>query len=408
MAKVLFHIDLNAFFASAEELRHPELKNKPLAIGSNSARGVLSTCNYTAREYGIHSAMPSYMAKEMCPELVILDSDHEYYRKLSNQFFAYLKQYTGKIEIVSIDECFMDVTTMITKFPRPLDLAVQIQQGVYRKLGLKCSIGVAPTRFLAKMASDLRKPMGISVLRKRDIETKLYPLDVGACLGIGKKTVAKLKEVGIFTIGDLVDEKNATKAQSVLKNSWPDIQDRILGRSSDELIYSTTRKSVSHSKTYSTDVYTIEEVLVRASELVKELSLAMQKKQIKGSMFSMIFRDQHFNNQVRSTKLPCMTNDYYILNEAAKTLVYQYFEPVGYRHLGITVGSLANEEQIIEQPTLFDDFKSTTQDVIANLNTQIEGAKLMTLSQMLKEKESKNDNELERGIQDDKSKFTTQ
>lgn len=388
MAKVLFHIDLNAFFASAEELRHPELKNKPLAIGSNSARGVLSTCNYAAREYGVHSAMPSYQAKQLCPDLVILDADHKYYRSLSNQFFAYLKQYTGKIEVLSIDECFMDVTMIISKYPRPLDLAVQIQQGVLQKLGLKCSIGVAPTRFLAKMASDLRKPMGISVIRKRDIESKLYPLDVGACFGIGKKTVGKLKEVGINTIGDLANPEHEDLAQSVLKNSWPEIQERIMGRSSDELIYSSTRKSVSHSKTYSTDVYTIDEVIVRSSELVKELSAAMQKQQIKGSVFSMIFRDSQFNNQMRSTKLPCMTNDYYILNEAARSLIYRYFEPVGYRHLGISVGSLANEEKIVDQPTLFDDFKSTTKDVIANLNTQIEGAKLMTLSQMLKEKEN--------------------
>lgn len=388
MAKVLFHIDLNAFFASAEELRHPELKNKPLAIGSNSARGVLSTCNYAAREYGVHSAMPSYQAKQLCPDLVILDADHKYYRSLSNQFFAYLKQYTGKIEVLSIDECFMDVTMIISKYPRPLDLAVQIQQGVLHKLGLKCSIGVAPTRFLAKMASDLRKPMGISVIRKRDIESKLYPLDVGACFGIGKKTVGKLKEVGINTIGDLANPEHEDQAQSVLKNTWPEIQERIMGRSSDELIYSSTRKSVSHSKTYSTDVYTIDEVIVRTSELVKELSAAMQKQQIKGSVFSMIFRDSQFNNQVRSTKLPCITNDYYILNEAARSLIYRYFEPVGYRHLGISVGSLANEEKIVDQPTLFDDFKSTTKDVIANLNTQIEGAKLMTLSQMLKEKEN--------------------
>lgn len=393
MAKVLFHIDLNAFFASAEELRHPELKDKPLAIGSNSARGVLSTCNYAAREFGVRSAMPSYKAKQLCPDLVILDADHRYYRKISNQFFAYLKQYTGKIEILSIDECFMDVTTIITKYPRPLDLAVQIQQGVLRKLGLKCSIGVAPTRFLAKMASDLRKPMGISVIRKRDIESKLYPLDVAECFGIGKKTVGKLKELNINTIGDLANPENEDKAQSVLKNIWPEILDRIHGRSSDELVYSTTRKSVSHSRTYSTDVYTIDEVLARASELVKELSDAMQKQQIKGSMFSMIFRDCHFNNQVRSTKLPCMTNDYYMLNEAARSLIYRYFEPVGYRHLGITVGSLANEEKIVEQPTLFDDLKTTTNDVIANLNSQIAGAKLMTLSQMLKEKENQNEKE---------------
>lgn len=150
MARVLFHIDLNAFFASAEELRNPELKEFPIAVGSLSSRGVLTTANYKAREFGVHSAMPVRQALSLCPELKIIPGDYEYYRSLSRQFFDYLRQYSGMLEILSVDECFLDVTEPIKKYARPLDLAVDIQQGVYEKLGLKCSIGVAPTRFLAK------------------------------------------------------------------------------------------------------------------------------------------------------------------------------------------------------------------------------------------------------------------
>lgn len=387
MARVLFHIDLNAFFASAEELRHPELKDKPLAIGSNSARGVLSTCNYIARQYGIHSAMPTSQAKALCKDLVVLDGDHDYYRTLSSRFFAYLRQYSGRLEILSIDECFLDVTDVIKNFPRPLDLAVKIQRGVLDELGLKCSIGVAPTRFLAKMASDLRKPMGISVLRKRDIETKLYPLPVEACIGIGKKTVPKLQEKGIRTIGDLANPENESAVRQVLQKGWPDIQQKINGNSSDQLIFSTTRKSLSHSRTFANDLYTVEEVLFEASRLARELSAAMVRKHKKGSTLSMVFRDGQFTNQVRSIRLPGMTNDYLVIMEAVRSLVYRWFEPVGYRHLGISIGSLQDEDQIILQPTLFEAATSSSDDVIQSLNRQIEGAGLMKLSDLLNKKQ---------------------
>lgn len=397
MARILFHIDLNAFFASAEELRHPELKDKPLAIGSKSARGVLSTCNYIARDFGVHSAMPTSQAMQLCPELVVLESDHEYYRKLSNQFFAYLRQYSGALEVLSVDECFLDVTDVIKRYPRPLDLAVQIQRGVLDELGLKCSIGVAPTRFLAKMASDLRKPMGISVLRKRDIPSKLYPLPIEACYGIGQKTVPKLKEQGINTIGDLADEANEAKCKQILQNSWIELQQKITGNSSAELIFSTTRKSVSHSRTFPSDLYTIDEVLEQCAKMTREVAAGMQKKKMKGSSVSLTLRDGNFCNRVHSARLPEMTNDPFILLEAVRSLVYRYFEPVGYRLLGISVGSLQDEDKIILQPTIFEAAKTTSNDVIHSLNRQLEGAGLTTLGSLMKKQEENQKSETKSG-----------
>ncbi|MGN1277517.1 MAG: DNA polymerase IV, partial [Floccifex sp.] len=125
MGRVLFHIDINAFFASAEEIRHPEFKGKPLAIGSKNKRSVISTANYIAREKGVHSAMPVYQALELCPELILQPGDFNYYRMLSNKFFNYLKRYTHQIEPASIDECYIDVTEIIKQYKRPLDLAYQ-------------------------------------------------------------------------------------------------------------------------------------------------------------------------------------------------------------------------------------------------------------------------------------------
>lgn len=388
MARVLFHIDLNAFFASAEELRHPEYKDKPLAVGSLSARGVLSTCNYAAREAGIHSAMPTMQAKALCEDLVIIPGDYDYYRKLSGQFFDYLRKYCGKMEILSIDECFLDVTEVIKNFERPLDLAVTIQQGLLKTLGLKCSIGVGPTRFLAKMASDLHKPMGISVLRKSDIPKKLYPLDVEDCIGIGKKTVPKLKEQGIETIGDLADPDNEQTVKQILGNSWLEIKMKITGASSDQLIYSTTRKSFSHSRTFRSDIYTEEELLEEARGLTMELCQSMNRARKKGMIVSVVLRNTEFENEVRSARLPGMSSQFEVIYEAVRNLIDANFEPVGYRHLGVSVGSLQDEEQIVLQPTLFDMPGNATEAVIDTFNASLDNPLLMKASDLLKKKES--------------------
>lgn len=390
MARVLFHIDLNAFFASAEEIRHPEYKDKPLAVGSLSARGVISTCNYKAREYGIHSAMPVMQARSMCEDLILVKGDMAYYKSLSAKFFDYLRRYSGALEVLSIDECFLDVTEVIRRYKRPLDLAVQIQQGLRKELGLCCSIGVAPTRFLSKMASDLRKPLGITVLRKSEIETKLFPLDVGACIGIGKKTVPLLKAAGIETIGDLADPKNEQAGQKILMNSWHDIQDKIHGRSSDQLVFSTTRKSISHSRTFGHDLYTLEEMLGQCRLLCQELCASMQKAGRKGSQVSVVMRDVDFVNKVHSRRLSMPTDSFALIYEAASALVLEYFEPVGYRHLGVSVGSLLNEENIVLQPTLFDFEQDSTRQIISTFNDRLDGSLLMSASDLLKKKQSQN------------------
>lgn len=407
MARVLFHIDLNAFFASAEELRNPELKEFPIAVGSLSSRGVLTTANYKAREFGVHSAMPVRQALSLCPELKIIPGDYEYYRSLSRQFFVYLRQYSGMLEILSVDECFLDVTEPIKKYARPLDLAVDIQQGVYEKLGLKCSIGVAPTRFLAKMASDMMKPMGITVLRKSEIERKLLPLPVKDMMGIGKKTLPKLQELGIETIGDLANPDNRNKVAPILgKNYWPMMM-QIQGKSSDQLSFSSTRKSISHAETFGSDLYSLEEVLNQTRMIAMKLAGRMQKISKMGKQLSVTLRDRDFNNQVRSISLSDYTSRYETLYEAAAILVTENFEPIGYRLIGITVGSLKDEDQINLQPTLFEP-ASATETIIRQLNNSVKNEGLdaffMPASELLK-KQNKSKADLKNENENSKTKF---
>ncbi len=393
MASVLFHIDLNAFFANAEMLRHPEYKGKPLAIGSLSSRSVLATANYEARKFGIHSAMPVFQAKEKCPELVIVPGDYEYYRKLSSRFFAYLRRYSDKLEPLSIDECFLDVTEQIKKYPRPLDMAVQIQQGVLKEIGLSCSIGVGPNRFLAKMASDMKKPMGITVLRKSEIRNKLWPLPIEQMYGIGKKTVPLLKKEGIEKIGDLVDPRYENTVKRILgKNALVHMQ-RANGQSSAKLEFSSTPKSVSVSRTFRSDIYTLDEAFAQTQPMVSELCAKLKKEKQKGKLVSVILRDTAFHNQMRSMSLPAMSDEYPVIWSAVSELLTDNFEEVGYRHIGVSIGSLRTSDQIVVQPTIFEEPVNTTRDIVASLNRSLDTKVFMTAADLLKKKEQEKDDQ---------------
>ena len=191
--RVILHIDLNSYFASAEILKNSALEGQPVVVAGLHRRSVVSTArSYEARKYGVHSAMPLHMAMEKCPNLVVVQGDYGWYEELSNRFFKYLRRFSSLIEPASIDECYMDVTDVIKDYKRPLDLAWQIQKSVQKDLKLPCSIGVAPNKFLAKMASDMRTPMGITILRKQEVPKKLWPLPISDMWGIGKKTVPLL------------------------------------------------------------------------------------------------------------------------------------------------------------------------------------------------------------------------
>ncbi len=385
MARVIFHIDINAFFASAEVIKDPTLKDLPVAVGSMSRRGVLSTANYVARQYGVHSAMPVYEALEKCPELVIVDGDYQYYRALSGQFFDYLHTYTQQIEPASIDECYMDVTEIIQSYKRPLDLAVQIQNGVKDKVGLDVSIGVAPTKFLAKMASDMRKPRGITVLRKSELEQKLYPLPVGDIVGIGKKTVPVLLEHKIETIGDFANPDNESFILKTLGKNGYHLLRCVHGQSSNTLHYTTSRKSISMSRTYQQDIFSLDEVKQKIQVLVHALAQNLQSKNTKGKLVSISLRNTEFHTIVRSQTLAQYTNVESLILETAIRLIEENFEPVGYRLLGVSVGSLKVADQIIEQPTIFQTPVQDTNDILSTLNKKMDGIHLMKASDLLNE-----------------------
>ncbi len=213
--RVILHVDMNSFYASVEMACEPSLKGKPLAIAGNveERRGIIVTCSYEARKFGVKTAMPLWEAKKLCPALIVRKPNFDRYREASAGMFDVLRRYTSLVEPVSIDEGYMDITESY-QLGSPIEIAKSIQTALLKELDLPSSIGIAPNKFLAKMASDMKKPLGITVLRKRDVPNVLWPMACFEMHGVGKKTAEKLAPLGIdddrrFSKGERNSNKSA-------------------------------------------------------------------------------------------------------------------------------------------------------------------------------------------------------
>ena len=235
MAKIIAHIDLNAFFATCEVLRDPSLKGKPLIVGHVGRSGIVSTCSYEARAFGVHSGQPTFQALRLCPDVVVVEPHFRDYEVYSRSFFSYVREVTPLIEVASIDECYADMTKALSGVKDPVAFLRKMQWDLRERTGLNCSIGVAPTKWLAKMGSDMKKPMGLVLIRRRDIQNVLYPLPIESFWGIGKKTAPRLREQGILTIGDLAGamERNDPILQAELGKFYQTAKEWIEGKGSD-------------------------------------------------------------------------------------------------------------------------------------------------------------------------------
>lgn len=384
--RVIFHIDLNSFYASAEILHNTALEGQPVVVAGLSRRSVVSTASYEARKYGVHSAMPLQMAMDLCPSLVIVQGDYSWYEELSERFFRFIRTFSQYVEPASIDECYVDVTDQISKFERPLDLAWLIQNRLKEELGLPCSIGIAPNKFLAKMASDMRKPMGITVLRKQELSRKLWPLPIGDMQGIGTKTAPLLIKSGISTIGDLADPCNESKIMTLMgKHGYEAIQNA-RGNGTNKLCYNSSVQSISQSTTTDKDIIEYDEVKTVLIRLAQSLSRRAKAEGIKGSLISLSIRYYDFTNAVRSISLDHYTDDYQVLLENALLLFDRNSINKTIRHLGIGLGSLYSATKSITQLNMFQEPTKQKPDILAELNKQLQGAPLLYAKDLTKKK----------------------
>ena len=389
MGKVIVHIDLNAFFARAEEIRNPSLEGKPVAIGHDGRSGIVSTCSYAARKFGVHSGMPMFMAKELCPDLIIKHGDYRYYSGLSRLFFKFVKRYTPLVEIASVDECFADFTEVVKKVDDVPAFFRKMQNDLFLKTQLKCSIGVATTKFLAKMGSDYQKPMGLTFIRKRDIPAILYPLEIEKMYGIGKKTAPRLRSIGIKTIGDLAVrcEKNDSDLINIMGKFYTVIKDWINGRGSDVIVSEPEeQKSIGNSSTFYHDTNDFNEIKYMFEQLAKEVSSRAIKENKMGSTIQIVVKEANFIVHNKSLTFDNPTNDYKQILDIALKLYEKNFLSMTVRLVGITLQNLIDPRDMAIQISLFDYEKAEednrTRLLINELNRRLKKDALMRASEV--------------------------
>lgn len=373
MSRVYFHIDLNAFFASCEELLDPSLKGKPLVVGGKSRRSVISTANYEARKYGIHSAMPMQQAEKLCKDLVIVNGHYAFYSDMSHQFMQIIHSYTDLVEKASIDECYADMTDVICRYPKPLDVAFEIQRRVLEETGLRCSIGIGPNMFLAKMASDMKKPMGITVLRIRDVPEKMWPLPIKEMQGIGKRTVPLMEDLNIHTIKDLATYQDLNALKPVLGKNIESMIKRANGYDDRTLMTDYDSKSMGISETLLEDVTDYDELRGLIRTLCRRLSKRLKEAHKAGYHVSMRICYYDFRNANKSKKLsaPIWTSDDLFV-QAMILFDSSYEEEEAVRLIGISVSDFASEDFLAKQVSLFDaPEEESTSEILHDLNHQL-------------------------------------
>ena len=319
--------------------------------------------------------MPVSEAQKLCKDLIIVEGHYTWYRNLSERFMEIVRSYTALVEQASVDECYADMTEAIKRFERPLDLAWSLQKQIYTELDLTCSIGVAPNMFLAKMASDMKKPNGITVLRIRDVKEKMWPLPIKDMRGIGNKTVPYMQEIGIRTIGDLANYKDITKLREILGKNTDDYIERANGIDHRELETEWDAKSMGISETLLEDINEYEELAGLIRTLARTLSKRLKNASKVGSSIHIRICYYDFRNITRAMKLstPIWRADE-IYNAAIALFEDNWEEGEAVRLLGITVGDFADEGYISSQLNLFDEeaaFKAETKDIINDLNDML-------------------------------------
>ncbi len=354
--KIIFHIDMNMFFCSVAVIKNPSLKGKAFAIGrENTYKGVLSTASYEARKYGIHSAMSIAEAYKKLPTLIVVNGDYQEYKKYHRYFVNLIREYTDIIEVASIDEVYADMTE-ISKTRHPLDIANEIQVRLVKEYHLPCSIGIAPTLYLAKMASDIKKPLGITVLRKREVDKMLYPLSVKDIFGIGKKTYPKLIEAGIDTIEKYMDINNKDKILEIVGEKTYNWSTEAIKGNSSNIVDPNRRDdslSISTSQTFDNHLGNYEDILIELKKQAKKVFHKMINEGYYTKTITITLRDSDFKTITRSKSIDYTNSFYDILDIAEDLLDDNYDSGKTYRLVGVGVSNLKKESDIEIEYNLF-------------------------------------------------------
>ena len=339
MKRYIMHIDMDAFFASVEQLDNPELKGKPLIVGGQSCRGVVSTCSYEARKFGVHSAMPMVEARRLCPHAEFLQGRMWRYEEVSREIMRIFHEEAPLVEQLSIDEAFLDVSGMERLCKDVRNIGWRIKERIKNEIGLTCSVGLAPNKFLAKMASDMQKPDGFTVITHEKARSFIAPLPVTKIFGIGGAAKQMLAQFGIATIGQLANADRSI-LQKVFGKNADKVQHLAMGLDDRPVIPETAPKSIGRETTFEKDLYTFEDCKAAILELSGQTGFRLRNKGYSGRTVTLKVKFKDFKIITRSISsegdISC---DEEIFSLAVKLLQDVAYEN-GVRLLGVTVSNL--------------------------------------------------------------------
>lgn len=347
MENQILHVDMDAFFAAVEQRDNPELRGKPVIVGGVSERGVVSTCSYEARKFGVHSAMPMFMARERCPNGIYISGRYGRYTKVSQEIFKILNEVTPLVEQVSIDEGFLDLSQ--GKFSNGMEAARYIKNRVYKEVELTLSIGISYNKFLAKLASDWNKPNGIKEIGREMIPDILFPMPISKIHGLGKVSVIKLNNMGIYYIKDLYKMPKGFYLEYLGKNGL-EIYDRIRGIDNRKVEVIHERKSVGKERTLKADTKNKEELLEYIKQFSFEIEEVLSRKNVSGKTITLKYKTKHFENHTRSKTLNNYIGTSSEIFKAAEELLENEELNDEIRLIGISISSFKETE--VQQLTL--------------------------------------------------------
>ncbi len=338
----IIHVDMDAFYASVEQMDNPELKGKPLAVGGSEVRGVVAAASYEARKFGVRSAMSGVQAKRNCPELIFVRPRFDRYKEISNKIRKIFFDYTDLVEPLSLDEAYLDVTQNKKGNPSASLIAQEIRKRIFDEVGLTASAGISVNKFVAKIASDYNKPNGQKTVTPDEVEGFLEALEIKKFYGIGKVTKEKMYQHGIFTGKDLKSKTKEYLEQHFGKSGLF-YYTIVRGIHNSQVKPNRISKSVAAEHTFyqnlTSEVFMVEKLERIAAELEKRL----KKYHISGKTVTLKIKYSDFTTQTRSKTLPYFISDKGLLLEIAKELLYQERMKDSVRLLGISLNNLNTE-----------------------------------------------------------------
>jgi len=341
MKRIVLHIDMDYFFAQIEERENPQFKGKPVVVGADpkggKGRGVVSTCNYIARKYGIHSALPISKAYELCPKAIFLPVNMSLYQKVSENIMKIVKKYSKTWEIVSLDEAYLDIS-FLGSYQKVENLAKKLKKEILEKEKLTATVGIGPNKLIAKMATNGAKPNGLLIIKPNQIKKFLEPLDIEDIPGIGPKTAERLRELGINKIKEL-KKISTSKLKNMFGVVGETIYERARGIDEEEVSSEEIVKSIGQEHTFEKDTRDPEIIFKKFEEIINEVYGELFSDNLSFKTITVICRFSGFETHTKSKTLKKPTNDLEILRKEAKKLLLKFIieNPKPIRLIGLRV-----------------------------------------------------------------------